>query len=112
MRKGVSGIILIVIFIAIFTCVSSDCYAQNMLRKFGRGLANIVTGPVEILREIEAAFFDEGPAAAVTYGVVSGIYKTVLREIVGVYEVVTFPIPLPAEYMPILEPEFLLSQED
>ena len=41
-----------------------------------------------------------------TLGFAQGLGKTVVRELVGVYELLTAPFPLPSGYQPILEPEF------
>ena len=38
-----------------------------------------------------------------TTGVIKGIVGIVVRELVGVYEIVTFPIPVSAGYRPILD---------
>ena len=111
MRKAINLIILFVIIISL-VCIQSPCFAQNMLRKFSRGVANIATGPFEILKSIQESFYEDGPIAAGSYGVVDGVYKCLLRTIVGAYEVITFPIPFPAHYEHIVEPEFLFSPHE
>jgi putative exosortase-associated protein (TIGR04073 family) len=83
-----------------------------MLRKFGRGIANITTSAFEIPKSIQESLYDDGPVAAATYGLFDGIFKFVVRTVVGVFEVVTFPIPIPADYAPIVEPEFLFSPDE
>jgi putative exosortase-associated protein (TIGR04073 family) len=42
-----------------------------------------------------------------TVGLGKGLGHTLLRMGTGVYEVVTFPFPLPEGYRPIVEPEFV-----
>ena len=108
-RQPVITIILIMILFVM--CMQSTCYAQNMLRKLGRGTANIFTSPFELPRSIQQILYDNGPVAGLTYGIVDGAFKTLLRAVVGVYEVVTFPIPFPAEYKPVVEPEFLFEPD-
>lgn len=104
--------VILIVVVFILSGLISNCFAQDMVRKLGRGIANTLTGPIEMLIGIEDTFYEKGPAAAVTYGVLSGLYKTALRTCVGVFEVVTFPIPIPADYAPIVEPEFLLSPDE
>lgn len=104
--------VIISVFIVSLISVQSPCYAQNMLRKLGRGAANVATGVLEIPKSIQESFYDDGLIAASTYGVLDGIYKFVVRTVAGVYEVATFPIPLPADYVPIVEPEFLFSPDE
>lgn len=86
-------------------------FAQNPVRKLGRGLANIATGILELPINIVEAADEDGYIAAATYGVVKGLAMIFLRTGVGLYETVTFLIPLPFHYEPILEPEFLMSDE-
>jgi len=100
------------VLIVSLVCIQSPCFADNMLRKLGRGTCNIVTSIFEIPKSIQEIFYEEGAPAAATYGVFDGVYKFLLRTVVGAYEVVTFPIPFPADYEPIVEPEFLFSPDD
>lgn len=86
-------------------------HADTAVRKLGRGIANIGTCYFEIPRSMGNANNDSGPIAAITVGIVDGLLKTCVRAIVGVYETVTFPIPIPQDYAPILtDPEFFLDQ--
>ena len=94
------------------TCVKSASTVPcgDALKKLGRGLANCLTFPIEIPSQIAKTNNCEGPMAAVTYGVVKGVVMGVFRAVVGAYEVVTFPLPLPEGYKPILtDPEYMLE---
>ena len=42
----------------------------------------------------------------ITITFAQGLGKIVVRELVGVYEFVTAPFPVPAGFQPIIEPEF------
>lgn len=79
---------------------------QNALRKLGRGIANILFGVVELPNQITKASSEHGGAAGVTYGVGKGFVRWFGRELTGVYDVVTFPVPFPKGYKPIMKPEF------
>ena len=111
MTRKRAAVIVALILIGLFS-IHSTCFAQNMLRKLGRGLANITTGVIEIPKAVQETFYEEGPVAAGSWGLIDGVYKFFARTIVGVYEVLTFPIPLPADYAPIVEPEFLFSPHE
>jgi putative exosortase-associated protein (TIGR04073 family) len=76
------------------------------LRKLGRGLANVFFGFVEVPNQYTKAVSEHGGAAGITYGAPKGIARWITREFVGVYEVVTFPIPFPRGYRPIVRPEW------
>src|SRR5262245_43127067 len=73
-------------------CAPAQAYHQNPQRKFGRGMANALFGWTEIPRQIHHVNEDEGPAAAVTFGLVKGLTEGIGRTFVGIYEMVTFPI--------------------
>ena len=86
--------------------------ADGALKKLGRGSANICTFPVEIYNQMAKTHDASGPAAAFTWGLAKGIAMMGVRVVVGVYEVATFPFPLPAGYRPILtDPEFFFKDE-
>ena len=100
---------MLVVFM--FVIASPDVFAQNAIRKLGRGLANFTTGFLELPINIVDAAEEDGYIAAVTYGIVKGLAMSVLRTGIGMYETVTFLIPLPFDYEVMLEPEFLLGEE-
>lgn len=112
MNKKKAVIIASLIIASLFLIQSASFAQNNMLRKLGRGVANVVTGAIEVPKAIQETFYEEGPVAAASWGLFDGIYKFVARTVVGVYEIATFPIPLPARYEPIVEPEFLFSPEE
>lgn len=107
-----SILITIVIIAFISGSFVPAAFAQTPIRKLGRGLANIFTGVLEVPLNIVSVAEEEGFVAATTYGVVKGLALTFLRTGVGFYETVTFLIPLPFHYEPVLEPEFLMSEEN
>ena len=79
---------------------------HNALRKLGRGVANVLFGIVEVPNQITKATSEHGGAAGVTYGVGKGFVRWFARELTGAYEVVTFPVPFPRGYKPVMKPEF------
>ena len=109
--KKIRFVIILAIIVSLLS-IQSPCYAENMLRKLGRGVCNIATSVIELPKSIQESFYDDGPLAAATYGILDGLYKFTARAVVGVYEVITFPVPIPAYYAPIVEPEFLFSQDE
>jgi putative exosortase-associated protein (TIGR04073 family) len=72
-------------------------------KKFGRGVTNATEFARlgELRRSVEQEALWGGPEAAYSAGVVKGINRSVLRTLVGVGEVLTFPIP---SYEPWLKP--------
>jgi len=79
---------------------------NNALRKLCRGFANVLFGIVEVPNQVTRTTAAHGGGAGVTYGVGKGLARWIGREVTGVYDVVTFPIPFPRGYKPIMKPEF------
>lgn len=79
---------------------------HNPLRKLGRGLANLLFGVVEVPNQYTKAQAEHGGGSGWTYGVPKGIGRWLAREVVGVYEIVTCPIPFPKDYKPVMRPEW------
>lgn len=101
-----------VLSIFIMSSLGSQALAQSPIRKLGRGAANTAMGFLEIPANIVDVVEEEGPIAALTYGIARGVAMAVLRTSVGVYELVTFILPFPENYEPILEPEFMMGEEN
>ncbi len=90
--------------------ITTQCYAQDPAKKLGRGLANVVTGWVELPKNIYDTSVEENILSGLTMGLAKGVGMTIVRTGAGVYETVTFPFPIPEDYQPVLEPEFVLSE--
>jgi putative exosortase-associated protein (TIGR04073 family) len=76
------------------------------LRKLQRGFLNVALCPFEISSELSKEVRNDTFPPSWMSGLGRGVFYTVGRALVGVYEVVTFPIPYPAGYKPVLQPEF------
>lgn len=72
--------------------------------KLMRGLANTFQGILEVPRNINNTTETRGLLTGATVGLGQGLGYGVLRTLVGLYEVVTFPIPVPSGYAPIIQP--------
>lgn len=72
-------------------------------KKLGRGLTNVTefTRMGELRRTVEQSSLWGTPETAYSSGFIHGINRSVLRTLVGAYEIVTFPIP---SYEPWLKP--------
>jgi putative exosortase-associated protein (TIGR04073 family) len=83
-------------------------HCQDPARKLGRGIANIITCPVEIPNNIVNRWScDKAVFESICVGVPMGIIRMAIRCAVGAYETVTFPFPLPCGYCPVMQPEFV-----
>lgn len=108
MRKSMA--VLLVLVVIIFNASVGYCETPAF-RKFRRGFCNILTFHLEFVHQMEKEAVVGGTSRAMTVGIVNGIGMTAARILTGVYEVVTFPLPVPAEYKPILtDPEFYWTE--
>ncbi len=77
----------------------------RMQHKLGRGLTNIFTGVVEIPKNISREWRKSDPVTGFIVGGVKGVGWTATRMAVGAFDTVTFPVPVPANYEPLMQPE-------
>jgi len=112
MRSKGKGIFAVVLALILLIGAADVVYAQDMSKKLGRGLANILTGWIELPKNIYDTSVEENVFSGLTLGLAKGVGMTVVRTGAGVYETATFPFPLPEGYEPIVEPEFLLGSEE
>jgi putative exosortase-associated protein (TIGR04073 family) len=104
-------ILLVCLVITAMAVAATQCYAQNPGKKIGRGLANIFSGWIELPKNIYETSVEENVLSGITMGLAKGVGMTIVRTGAGVYETVTFPFPIPEDYQPVLEPEFVFSEE-
>lgn len=86
-------------------------FAQDAARKLGRGLANTVSGWLEIPKNIYDVSVESNPFVGITWGTIKGTGYAVARTGAGVFDIVTFPFPVPEGYEPIMKPEFVFGKE-
>ena len=92
-----------------FLFVHGNVYAGPFV-KLGRGLTNLITSPGEVVYQP----FDLAKTNNVWIAWIGGVPKGLflyfpLRAAVGIYDTVTFPIPFPKNYDPLVEPETLIE---
>jgi len=104
MKQILKVLSIIVIMATLWVNLS---YADGAFIKLGRGLANTFTGWIEIFTTLHESCLEHDYIVGYFYGLPKGAVRAMLRTIAGVYEVVTFPIPIPADYESVIEPEFV-----
>lgn len=107
--KKVTAIMLIFVLMFAATSFAQDTTGENTaMTKLGRGFLNILDAVTEIPGTMMRKSSTDGVGTGLTVGLLEGVVNTVKRAVVGVYEVASFPIPVPADYEPILDdPQFL-----
>ena len=95
-----------VLAVAVLLPGIAEAKQYTAARKVGRGLAAMTTGFLELPGNIVKMNREKGAGWAMTMGFAMGLGKLVTRHLVGVYEFLSAPFPVPEGYKPILEPEF------
>jgi len=86
--------------------IASPAGAQSAPRKFGRGFAGMTTAFLEVPGNMVAETRERGAGEGIPLGFAKGLGMIIPRVLVGVWEVISAPFPVPAGYRPILQPEF------
>ena len=115
MRMKMIGFFLAVCFV--LGAVAPSAYALGrevdtgglVVMKLFRGISNAATGWMEIFKQTSITWQESGPGVGMSWGLARGIGYAVARSVAGAYEIVTFPLPIPDGYRPIMQPEFVLS---
>ena len=106
MRSRTTRKVLALALLACLLPMAADAQRYTAGRKLGRGLAAMTCGFLEVPGNIVETSRERGPGWGITLGFAEGLGRLVVRELVGVYEFVTAPLPVPAGYQPILRPEY------
>ncbi len=109
--KKLTAVCVIIAALTVFWV--SPAHANGAFSKLGRGITNIFTGWIEIFTTTNKHFREhDNDVLQGIYAIPEGIVRSVIRTSVGVYETLTFPIPIPENFETIVEPEFVISSED
>ena len=79
-----------------------DDAGNGMCDKLGRGLSNALTGWVEIPYNIEQGIKRPNPVGYGVAGLFKGVAVGVGRTAIGIIETLTFWLPVPSGYAPII----------
>lgn len=96
---------VIAVSTGILVFAAPAAFPETAAAKFGRGVAGITTGILELPGNIIQETRARGPVG-VPIGLGLGLGMVVTRELVGVYELLTAPFPIPPGFRPILQPEY------
>ena len=91
--------------------VSGTAYAKGPFVKLGRGLTNVVLSPAELMYQPLKLNADVDNNRYVSWlgGIPKGLFFFPIRLLAGVYDIVTFLIPVPGRYDSIIRPETLIE---
>ncbi len=92
--------------ISAFADEQPEMIAGKMAMKFTRGMANSVTGIVELPKQTILTVREMGGVGYVV-GPLKGIGMTVYRTLIGAGEMVFFLVPQPGYYDPMIDPAYV-----
>lgn len=102
-------IVAILVFVSLFAVCLQAAEIESegtSWRKAQRGFLNVALSPIEISTELAKEVKKDTFPPSWIEGLGRGTAFMVGRALVGAYELVTFPVPCPANYKPVLQPEF------
>lgn len=70
--------------------LASEPPTEQMMRRCGRGMVNVICAPVDIVNYVEDTRIKEGTMSALSYGTLRGVCYSLARAVYGVYEMATF----------------------
>lgn len=101
------------LFFALLLLVSQNAFSAEVessgpFRKLQRGFVNIALSPLEISSALSNEKYENDDQMLPSWvsGSIRGVAFMGGRALVGVYDMVTFPLPLPKDYAPVIQPEF------
>ena len=104
------------IFFLIFSFIVMDrTFAFNaVINKLQRGVVNVVTAPVEVPKQVRAAWIEGSLktmhiSAWLFYGLVKGVWMTPVRIGSGLWDIITCPWDIPSNGKSLLQPEYVFN---
>jgi putative exosortase-associated protein (TIGR04073 family) len=80
---------------------------RRAVGKLLRGLVNVITGWVEIPKRVIETTETSGAGTGFTWGLLRGVGLGLVRTAAGAYDTVTFLVPAPPGYRPVMEPVYV-----
>lgn len=107
---GVTAIVAAFMALPVPTA-QAEMNANGAGTKLLRGGINVITGWVEIPKRVSETSHEQGTLSGLTWGLLRGFGYGFIRTAAGFYEVFTFPFPAPLNYEPVMQPEYVFTDE-
>ena len=109
MNMTVRGVLLALVMSMALTAqaIAGELTSSSPGQKALRGVTNLTRGlSIEWPKTICYEAREQGPLLGIPAGFLAGFGLGLMRMGAGVYELVTFPIAIPADYKPLLSPRY------
>ncbi|GJL74369.1 MAG TPA: exosortase system-associated protein, TIGR04073 family [Nitrosomonas sp.] len=108
MKKTIQILIILVTLSLLPNVALAHNYPTKVGEKLGNGIANAVTGVVEIPKTMIITGRRHGATYGMTAGFFTGLFHTVGRSVTGALDIATFLIPT----TPIVKPNYIWDNFD
>ena len=108
-RRSLNAVFMAGVLVSglVAAAAAEEMVSPAAAQKAVRGLANTGLGVVvELPKTVYYDTLENGPLYGLTVGVLEGLSWGIARTLVGIYEVLTFPFPIPEGYRPIYTPAY------
>ncbi|HAJ56992.1 MAG TPA: hypothetical protein DCL35_04405 [Candidatus Omnitrophica bacterium] len=100
---------LAVVAVMVFS-LSAPAFAKTPTDKLTRGVANVLTGVLEVPQTIGQEWQKSDNFAIGAFcGLFKGIVQAVIRTGSGAWDILTFPLALPKDYEPLYHPDYVFD---
>jgi len=103
--KRFLAVMVLVVFVF---SLSTPVFANEPKDKLSRGLVNTLSAILELPQNIDMEWKASNNAAVGIFtGIFKGMFWGVSRAVSGLWDIITFPFPQPADYNSVIEPEYV-----
>lgn len=114
--KKVCAMLICLMAVSVIPCPSARAAELEepgtRMRKLQRGFLNIALSPMDVFAELKKSKKEENIIPGWVGGLGRGSVFAVGRVLTGAFEMVTFFVPVPSNYEPIVQPEFAWQHFD
>ncbi len=103
-KSAVSILVLSLIIFSPFSYAAEMAEKNTPMHKLQRGFVNIALSPVEVSAELHKEKKVDSAVPSWGTGILRGSFYAVGRALSGVYDILTFPVPIPQNYESLVEP--------
>lgn len=98
----------LVMITALLVSFAAPVFANEPKDKLFRGVTNVLSSLIEVPQNIDIEWKQSKNAATGLFaGLFKGVFWGVARAASGLWDIVTFPFPKPADYNSVIQPEYV-----
>lgn len=105
-------VLIVILMLTVFLSTATVLYAKTPSEKLSRGIANVCGGELlEIPKNIDLEWKASNNAlVGILVGIVKGTVMGVARLGSGLWDILSFPAAVPADYEPLLKPDLVFDK--